>query len=370
MPGDVIFGFGRIELRRSVFVCAVVCVVTLGAPGYTSLDLAPSVAPLRTTPPGPTQEAAVADAPPGTVLGLADPSVIGMSPSDLDTRFGLISASHAAGLRVDLFWRTIESQPGVLKWSKFDPIVRAAAGHGTPVLAILDYAPPWAGRPGCTDTGPRCAPTDPAAFAAFAQTVVSRYAPLGVHQYEIWNEPNMAARWWPRPSAAEYSSVVRAVCPVIKQADPRAVVVVGALGLGPGANDIAMATFGQQFFAASPGTCWDAFSVHLYNQTTAWDQAMQVRQQMVANGAGAKRMWVTEAGQATSGACGATGNPSEARQAQFLTDIVGLVRGQPWMGPVFWFAAQDVPVFGSRFGITCHGGAPKPALGVFRQLVP
>ena len=36
-------------------------------------------------------------------------------------------------------------------------------------------------------------PTSATAFATFAGQVAARYGPMGVHAYEIWNEPNTRA---------------------------------------------------------------------------------------------------------------------------------------------------------------------------------
>ena len=72
-----------------------------------------------------------------------------------------------------------------------------------------------------------CAPADPGPFAQFAGAAAARYAPLGVHDWEIWNEPN-GAFWLPAPNPAAYVAWLR-VMPAIKAADPEATVISGGL---------------------------------------------------------------------------------------------------------------------------------------------
>ena len=85
---------------------------------------------------------------------------------------------------------------------------------------------------GTSDKSP---PADPAAFARFAAQAARRYAPLGVHHWEIWNEPNLAAFWMPRADPAAYARLLVDAAAAIRAADPRAVVILG--GLAPGADD-------------------------------------------------------------------------------------------------------------------------------------
>lgn len=56
-------------------------------------------------------------------------------------------------------------------WAPFDAIVATLADHGLRWFPILDYSPAWAS----TDGTPFGAPSDPAAFAAYAAAFAARY---------------------------------------------------------------------------------------------------------------------------------------------------------------------------------------------------
>jgi hypothetical protein len=51
---------------------------------------------------------------------------------------------------------------------------------------------------------------------------------MPIRMWQIWNEPNIAY-YWPQPFARSYVSLLRAAHAAIKQADPGAQVVLGAL---------------------------------------------------------------------------------------------------------------------------------------------
>lgn len=301
-------------------------------------------------------------------LAVADPSVVGMSDDDLKAQFGLYNQAGAEGVRYDVNWRSIEQERGIYKLENADQIARTAKSYGQSVLAILDYAPLWAAKSGCPGNKARCAPKDAATFIQFAESAVKRYAAQGIHHYELWNEPNLKPAWEPGPSAADYARLVREACPRIKQIDPQAVVVTGGLGLGnDGKGNIPMATFTEQFYNANPGDCYDAYGIHMYG-SFAEAQLLKVRQLMVDYGHGSKLIWATEIGVETSGACGSSGNPSEVRQREQLTNIVATWRRYDWTGPIFWFTMKDVPAYNNHYGLVCVDGKPKPALAEFQKL--
>jgi hypothetical protein len=313
-----------------------------------------------------------------------------MSPKDLKDRFELIRSTGIdpkgikppvpVGLRTDLSMRFVQREKGgPYDWSLFDPVARAAKEQGTPVNAVLGYASGWAGKPECKETEViRCAPEDVTGsgdFAKFAVAAVTRYAAQGIHTYELWNEPNTIARWNPGPSAAAYAQMVREVCPAIKDADPHAVVILGGLALGDKPGDIPMVDFVKRFYDAESSDCWDALSVHIYNPgPDTWPLLSAVRKVMTGHG-DSRRIWLSEFGRETSGECGAAGNPSELQQAAELSEFIKNWHNpshpgeepKPWTGPLFLFMPRDVGT--NRFGLTCLNGAPKPALGVYRNMV-
>ena len=98
-------------------------------------------------------------------------------------------------------------------------------------------------------------PRRSAPYAAYLTALVGRYGPKGsfwrenpripkmpIRTWQIWNEPNLAY-YWRQPFAATYVSLLKVAHAAIKQADPGAKVVLGALtnlawkSLGPDLRD-------------------------------------------------------------------------------------------------------------------------------------
>jgi hypothetical protein len=82
--------------------------------------------------------------------------------------------------------------------------------------------------------------SDPKAMDAwlkFVRLVVDRYKGT-IKYWEIWNEPNHFAFWGSEPDGKEYGRLVNAGAKVVKEVDPSAVILAGALaGLDPPFTD-------------------------------------------------------------------------------------------------------------------------------------
>ncbi len=106
-------------------------------------------------------------------------------------------------IRSDFVWSRIETQPGVYDFSDLDPAVYAIEDAGFRPLGILDYDNPLYEGPdgGPLDGGPNdYAVTDPSHYASFAAAAAAHYGPSV--DYEVWNEPNNAFRFWVTPGSA------------------------------------------------------------------------------------------------------------------------------------------------------------------------
>ena len=103
------------------------------------------------------------------------------------------------------------------------------------VIAVLAYSPGWSRTaPGTDDKYP---PANVADYANYARKVVERYAPLGITHYEIWNEPNLAAFWKPKPDPVKYASLVSAAYTAMKAANASITVLAGAFSPAGGYHD-------------------------------------------------------------------------------------------------------------------------------------
>src|SRR5438094_2187119 len=122
--------------------------------------------------------------------GIAGRFLLDLNPTALSNVLDAYVNIGAKWARFDFSWNSIQAAgPNSYDWTATDAVVAAAAARGIRVLGVLAYTPPWARPSNCT-TSEKCAPANAADFGRFAGAAAARYAPLGVHAWEIWNEPN------------------------------------------------------------------------------------------------------------------------------------------------------------------------------------
>jgi polysaccharide biosynthesis protein PslG len=303
-----------------------------------------------------------------------------LSAADLARELDTYRKGGADWIRIDVNWELIQrGGPTSYDWGSFDRVVTAATARGLRVLATILYTPSWA-RPAGTDG--TYAPTDLSAYASFCAAAVGHYAPLGVHTWEIWNEPNIFF-WRPAPDPVRYAQMLKLAYPAIKRADSSAFVIsaglspFGAYGEARG-NFMNPLNFLERMYAAGAGGSFDALGWHPYNfsgiffhPASAWSQVtdtgVSARSIMVAHGDAAKQIWGTEFGAPTGTSSGAV---SDGAQAQLVT--VGYAKWKTWSftGPLFWFSFRDAGTNpGDRdqnFGLVRHDFSPKPSFGAYQ----
>jgi hypothetical protein len=292
--------------------------------------------------------------------------------AELARELDLMAASGAGWVRVDFTWASIEHVRGTYSWSNLDRVVRAVHSRGMKVLALPAYTPGWARPAGGTSYTP---PADPAAFAAFTAAAAARYVPQGVLHYEIWNEPNLASFWAPKPDAAAYARLLQATTTAVRAAAPDAVILSGGLSPAVDAADgsqIDPVTFLNKLYALGVKDAFDAVGVHPYSfpampsdvSTASWNtfqKMSRMRDTMVANGDSAKKIWLTETGAPTGSHPTAV---SESAQAAIVTDTLRSAEALSWAGPVFFYAARDLGTDPTdreqNFGLLRRDFSPKP----------
>ncbi|HNS51064.1 MAG TPA: beta-galactosidase [Anaerolineae bacterium] len=176
-----------------------------------------------------------------------------------------------AGWIVEYFpWAYSEPAPGRYDWTHADQVVDHARRQGLQVIARLGLVPEWA-RPGTDDRSTTPTYLDVEyypAFAQYAQAFVGHFRER-VAAIVVWNEPNIALEWGYRPVDPEgYTALLSATYAAVKQADPKVVVLGGALAptLAPsgdpeGMNDL---EYLQRMLAAGAGEAMDGLAVHAY----------------------------------------------------------------------------------------------------------
>lgn len=245
---------------------------------------------------------------------------------------------------------------GVDAWAKYDNIVALAEAQGIEIIARLGKPPAWSRAEPPEVTGDFAPPNDYADYGDFVAAVAERYADELTY-YQIWNEPNGNEEWGIHQpvSAEQYTDLLCLAHDRIKQADPDAVILAGALTPtvsldGQNLNDL---VFLQRMYQAGAGACFDILSAQGYG---LWSGAMDhrlrptvinyphhlyLRDMMVANGEAEKSLWISEIGWnvAPEGVPPVFGRVTPARQAQYALQAYERIEQEwPWIGVGnYWF---------------------------------
>jgi hypothetical protein len=292
----------------------------------------------------------------------------------------------ATWIRVDLAWEDYQSTSAAFApdFSRFDRVVEAANARGLHILATIDFPPVWARNAACLDTS-ACAPADPAQFAEFAQTAVEHYAPMGLHDWEIWNEPNNQA-WQPTPDPAAYATLLSDTARAIHTADSSSTVILGGLAASqshPGVPYIAAPDFIREVAADGGLNGVDAVAYHPYpNQDVATSATIEsidsTPDNLVAalSEAGVPKMpiWITETGFSTPELLEAKPNAAilakeEAAQSEVATELVHVLADIPNVAAMFWFNDQDESSARLWYGLRTQAGVRKPAFDALHSAI-
>jgi hypothetical protein len=347
------------------------------AAALTALALAPA---------GPAQAAEV---------GVVADVTWGQPRADVDREIELLRAAGVDWIRMNVNWAGLEpdAKGDVNEWllADYDYAVEQALAAGLEILMpIADGVPYWASADpekrvvnGARTWEVTYRPTRASDYGDVVRFVVERYAPRGVHAFQLWNEPNHPRFWPSGPDAGEYVPLLRAGYQAAKAADPASTVLLGGLSK----SDF---YYLEDVYREGGGAYFDAVAVQPYtygvDPTAAWNGVhewedpdrislnafpaiKEVRRSMVAFGDAHKRLWLTEFGYSTTTA---DGGVSAARQAAYLTKAYRYVERFPWVETLFWYAARNSPFhddrdeYEARFGLTTTDFRPKQSYGALR----
>jgi hypothetical protein len=186
-------------------------------------------------------------------------------------------------------------------------------------------------------------------------------AHLDILYWQVWNEPNEVQFWYPQPSAVQYAALLKKAYVAIKEANPRAVVVIGGLsGINPPRQ------FLRDLYAAGARQYFDVLALHPYHQPNSPDTYLEAYLRFMKNisetyGDLEKPIWITEIGWPT--APDQFGAVTQDQQAEYLRRTYEITRSLSFVQKVFWYRLQDVN--GDGMGIL-----GKPAEAVFESITP
>jgi hypothetical protein len=296
-----------------------------------------------------------------------------------------LAASRPAWVRMFVGWNAIEPQQGVYNTAEIADYVSFldALPPGTQVDIDVEGTPTWAAGGSSNTATP---PSDNADYTSFLEYLAGAFAGH-VAAWEIWNE-EASPGWWDG-TPAQFASLLEAAYPVIKALDPHSTVILGA-------SD---PTFLAELYAAGAQGSFDAVAVHTDTAcnitspyvfeddpgTTTIDQYFflgftGIHAIMVADGDGAKPIYMTEIGWSSTDAECSTGlwagqklgGVTEQIQATYLQQAYHCL-AQPqysYVKAAMWFELFDNadstdPT--DNYGLLDNSYNPKPAFTAFEQ---
>jgi Glycosyl hydrolase catalytic core len=304
-----------------------------------------------------------------------------LSAADYD-RIG----AEGLGLRLVVRWAQIETRPGHYDFAALDAELGAAADRGIRVLPEVDASPAWLKpRPFMPPLGGRGLRS----WRAFLRAMVERYGPGGefwrgrerrlpIHRWQIWNEPNFAIFWEPKPSVRGYAKLLDASASAIRAVDPKAQIVAAAVA--PIAHEPPPWVFLRRLYAV-PGARadFDLAALHPYAPSLRYlaYQLDRTRRVMAAAGDRRKPILITEFGVASDALHPNAMDRGPRGQARFLeAAFERLARERRWrVAGAFWFAWRDGStddpycVFCRDAGLFTASGEPKPAWRALRRVL-
>jgi len=289
------------------------------------------------------------------------------SPFGVCTHFGqhkhkvpdtleLIARMGAAWIRDEISWGGVERKKGQYTFDKyFDQYMEAAGKLGIRPLILFDYGNDLYGKGE--------SPRTPEAFVGFAEycrQLMRRYGPV-CRDWEVWNEPNITVFWKPKPNVEDYTSLMKAVYPAAKAANPKATIV----GVCTAGTDF---KFIEGVLQRDGGKFMDAISVHPYRYprppeaSDLLGEMGRLKAMLDQYGVGHLKVWLTEYGYPTQQ------DPrgvAQHRSAAYLVRTSLLALSLPYIERLFIYDFQDDgpdPKYNEHnFGVIRFDGSPKPA---------
>lgn len=307
----------------------------------------------------------------------------GTSPaSRLKRHFAVVRRAGVRYLRCAFSWDAIEKKQGQYDWTFWDTLVDLAGQNGVQLLPYVAYTPEWAARE--TKEFWKQPPRNAQLYGDFMYMIAARYRGR-IHSWEIWNEPDNKDYW--TGTADEFASLVELAARRIRDANPKAVLILGGMAYGPG-------EFFQHLMTRYQIDEYvDVIAMHAYPESwlderteTVFQQWVPRMEQMIRNDNSGDDFWVNEMGyadyrfrqnQASVYGTQVFYSYEHTRRYQaamlFKFEVMALASEQ--VGLTGWYRIDDFPPDEKRLGsdlVNYHlglvdaCGRPKPALFALR----
>jgi hypothetical protein len=290
---------------------------------------------------------------------------------DLERSISLMQKAGVGWVRLDFLWEDIEASEGNFDFAKYDNILALLKEKGINILGILHYSANWASA--CGEWN--CPPKDNRLFVNYASRVIQRYKDQ-VKYWEIWNEPDSATYWKAQDGLKTYCVLLKEVYIAAKQIDPECKIING--GLANGLSSI------NHLYDNGAKDYFDILNIHFF-QTPLNKMSIKAVASypklaykiMHRNGDGNKKIWITEIG-APGVKRGLAANnwwlgknPTEAQQAEWVSDVYSELLKNQHVGKVFWAFFRDTKDHWNTgvdyFGLLRWDFSKKPAFYAYQE---
>ncbi|MFN8490399.1 MAG: hypothetical protein U0350_22615 [Caldilineaceae bacterium] len=141
----------------------------------------------------------------------------------------MVSDMGFSWVKQKISWKRFEQdKPGQIDWVSMTEIITAANRSGIDILFTVVNAPDWAREPHF-DSSVEGPPVDPQTYAHFAGAVAKHFCGSALKAIEVWNEQNMHYAWGKRPlNPQDYIALLAPAYTAIKAACPTMYVISGA----------------------------------------------------------------------------------------------------------------------------------------------
>lgn len=314
-------------------------------------------------------------------------------------------------VRMDFSWQNFEyTRDAPFDYSRYDRFVNWSKTYGIEIIAVLMGVPTWFGTGGDTNIPAYGSVFDDfvTKFGQFTYKVVNHFEGAVTH-FEIWNEPDVPA-FWNDPDGTRYRdfihgeatkkfvTLLNAAYTQAKTANANCKIVSGGI-----ANDVIylqdMYTYGARFdllgahpyFTNSPTKNYDVDYINPAGHEYQFPKIQYLRDIMVANGDGAKKILITEVG--VDGQFPLPipeGETQQSIQADRLTRVFQkTLQEYPYVQGIMWYQLKDthkafssIPVTIANWGLFRMNGSwdpeypnvtdytPRLMYYAYKQLIP
>lgn len=302
---------------------------------------------------------------PGTTTPVS--GIVGISePRAADSKLiALVGATGVDWVRAEISWKAVQPVKGApYNWADYDRMISGYRTKGVNVAAILTY-PPMDGR---WASWAELAQD----FYNFASAAVTRYAPAGVHYWEMFNEPNLPGYGWLDASQdaathlPTYGLLLGAGNLAVRNHDPAGVVILGGIASDQH-RGLPIETTMNTLYTLGAKNCFDVFAFHPYGYQAQFPAARaRVDAVLAAHGDTGKPVWFNEYGWTDYAAMDMRRNPTAD-----TNPMLKAFSQRNSADALFWFSGAD---YSSKLGTPTFGLANyylirRPSFNTFRYLM-